>query len=40
MGAVEKAIEIYKANPGYFMPQQFENPANPEIHRKPNRHER
>ncbi len=33
-GAVEKAEEIYKNNAGYFMPQQFENDANPEIHRK------
>jgi cysteine synthase A len=33
-GAVEKAAEIYQNNPGYFMPQQFENSANPEIHRK------
>lgn len=33
-GAVEKALEILKENPGYFMPQQFENPANPEIHEK------
>ncbi len=31
MGAVEKAEEIYKENPGYFMPQQFENSANPGI---------
>lgn len=34
LGAVEKAEEIYKNNPHYFMPMQFENPANPEIHRK------
>ncbi len=34
MGTVERAEEIYKENPGYVMPQQFENPANPEIHRK------
>lgn len=34
LGAVEKAEEIYRDNPDYFMPMQFENPANPEIHRK------
>ena len=34
MGAVEKAEEIFRDNPDYFMPQQFENKANPEIHRK------
>jgi cysteine synthase A len=34
LGAVEKAEEIYRDNPHYFMPMQFENPANPEIHRK------
>jgi len=33
-GAVEKAQEICRDNPDYFMPQQFENPANPEIHRR------
>jgi cysteine synthase A len=33
-GAVAKAAELLAANPGAFMPQQFENPANPEIHRK------
>ncbi|KXG74184.1 Cysteine synthase [Thermotalea metallivorans] len=32
-GAIEKALEIVKENPAYFMPQQFENAANPEIHR-------
>jgi cysteine synthase A len=34
LGAVERAEEIYRDNPDYFMPMQFENPANPEIHRK------
>jgi cysteine synthase A len=34
MGAVEEAELILKKNPDYFMPMQFENPANPEVHRK------
>ena len=34
MGAVEEAELIFKKNPDYFYPMQFENPANPEIHRK------
>jgi cysteine synthase A len=33
-GAIDKAEELVRENPGYFMPQQFRNPANPEIHRK------
>ncbi len=33
-GAIEKAGDICKNNPDYFMPQQFENPANPEIHKR------
>lgn len=33
-GAIKKAEEIAKSDPHYFMPQQFDNPANPEIHRK------
>jgi len=31
-GAVEKAQELTQANKGYFMPQQFENPANVQAH--------
>jgi cysteine synthase A len=33
-GAIAKAKELAGATPGSFMPQQFDNPANPEIHRK------
>ena len=34
-GAVRRAEAIVAENPGkYFLPQQFKNPANPEIHRK------
>ncbi len=33
-GAVRKAEELAKADRRYFMPQQFKNPANPEIHRR------
>jgi len=33
-GAIDKAEELVRENPGYFMPQQFKNPANPEVHRK------
>ena len=32
-GAIKKAEELAAANPNYYMPQQFKNPANPEIHR-------
>ena len=32
-GAIAKAQEIIAETPGAVMPQQFENPANPEIHR-------
>jgi cysteine synthase A len=33
-GAVKKAEELVAQNKNYFMPQQFKNPANPEVHRK------
>jgi cysteine synthase A len=33
-GAIEEAERIAASSPNYFMPQQFKNPANPEIHFK------
>ncbi|MDO9243312.1 MAG: cysteine synthase A [Rhodocyclaceae bacterium] len=33
-GAIRKAEEMAAADARYFIPQQFENPANPDIHRK------
>ncbi len=33
-GAVRKAEELASRDSRYYMPQQFKNPANPEIHRK------
>jgi cysteine synthase len=33
-GAIAKAKELAAGDANYFIPQQFENPANPEIHRK------
>ena len=34
-GAIKRALEIAQSDPEhYFLPQQFENPANPEIHEK------
>ena len=32
-GALAKALELQQQNPGSFIPQQFENPANPAYHR-------
>ena len=33
-GAIKRATEMAAADARYFIPQQFDNPANPEIHRK------
>ena len=32
-GAIRKAEQLMAESPNYFMPQQFKNPANPEVHR-------
>ncbi len=32
-GAIDKALELKREHPDYFLPQQFMNAANPEIHR-------
>ncbi|MCS7060636.1 MAG: cysteine synthase A [Anaerolineae bacterium] len=33
-GAIRKAEELARSDPRYFIPQQFQNPANPDIHRR------
>ena len=33
-GAIQKAVEIARADNNVFVPQQFDNPANPEVHRR------
>jgi len=33
-GAIDKAMELQKKNPDYFLPQQFLNTANPDMHRR------
>lgn len=33
-GAIARAQEMAASDPHYFIPQQFENPANPEVHRR------
>ncbi len=38
-GTIQKALGLKADRDDYFMPQQFENPANPEIHRQTTAHE-
>jgi len=34
LGAIARAEQLVEANPGWFMPQQFNNAANPDVHRR------
>ena len=34
LGAIRKAEELAESDPRYLMPQQFNNPANPDVHRR------
>ncbi|MDP3671461.1 MAG: cysteine synthase A [Telluria sp.] len=34
LGAIKRAEQLVATDPSYFMPQQFTNPANPEVHRR------
>ena len=34
LGAIARAEQLVEANPGWLMPQQFNNPANPDVHRR------
>src|SRR5262249_32401790 len=38
-GAIAKAREIHASTPGSFMPQQFDNPANPSVHARTSAYE-
>lgn len=33
-GAIARAVELHEENPASFIPQQFENPSNPEVHKR------
>ena len=33
-GAIDQAKKLHASNPGSFMPNQFDNPANPDVHRR------
>jgi len=33
-GAIARAVELHEENPASFIPQQFDNPSNPEVHKR------
>jgi len=33
-GAIARAVELHEENPATFIPQQFDNPSNPEVHKR------